>query len=64
MDECKNPAPAGDVPVRDFYQKLSKYCTEAWEAGSCKKCPFLEFCYSPPKNYTDELLSAAIAYFS
>lgn len=47
---------------KTFFQKLKQHCEEVGD--SCKECCFREFCYCLPKDYTEELLSSAMALFS
>ena len=59
------PIMAGqEMTAKEFLQKLKQYCTGFYDKHSCKECRFLELCYGAPTGYTDELLSASIAYFS
>lgn len=43
-----------DMSVFEFCEKLRCFCTE--RKAECHGCPAMIFCYSTPKDYTEDMI--------
>lgn len=50
------------MEVKEFHDKMKQHCDSI--EGNCRKCCFLDYCYSQKRDIYDDFLTEVISHLS